>query len=105
LNRGPLGRDDKTLLRIAFLARLIRARRTLVGTFTGYSALAMALALAAKGQVVTSDISAEWVDIARPYWDRAGVADKIEVMIGRALDTLKELENKRTEPSIWLRRA
>jgi O-methyltransferase len=80
---------------LGFLARLIGARRTLeLGTFTGYSALAMALALPEKGRVVTCDINVEWVNIGRPYWGRAGVADKIEVMIGQALDTLKRLESE-----------
>jgi O-methyltransferase len=83
---------------LGFLGRLIGARRTLeLGTFTGYSALAMALALPSSGRVVTCDINVEWVNIGRPYWDRAGVADKIEVMIGRALDTLKRLESEGAE--------
>jgi O-methyltransferase len=79
---------------LAFLARPIGARRTLeLGTFTGYSALAVALALPARGRVVTCDIDAEWVDIARPYWDRAGVADRIEVVVGQAGSTLQQMES------------
>jgi O-methyltransferase len=83
---------------LAFLARLIGARRTLeLGTFTGYSALAMALALPADGRVVTCDINVEWVNIGRPYWDRTGVAGKIEVMIGEANETLKQMESEGVE--------
>ena len=59
---------------LAFLARLIGARRTLeLGTFTGYSALAVALALPANGRVVTCDVKEEWANIGRPHWERAGV--------------------------------
>jgi predicted O-methyltransferase YrrM len=79
---------------LALLARLIAARRTLeIGTFTGYSALAVALALPADGQVVACDISEKWTSIAWPYWQRAGVAGKIELRIAPALDTLRQLES------------
>jgi O-methyltransferase len=78
---------------MAFLVRLIGARRTLeIGTFTGYSALAVALALPPDGRIVGCDVSEEWVSIGRPFWARAGVADKIEMRIGPALDTLRQLE-------------
>ena len=78
---------------LAFLVRLIGARRTLeIGTFTGYSALAVALALPPDGRVLGCDISEEWVSIGRPFWARAGVANKIEIRIGPALDTLHKLE-------------
>lgn len=74
---------------LAFLVRLMGARRVLeIGTFTGYSALAMALALPADGCLVTCDVNEEWVDIGRPYWARAQVADKIDVRIGAALESL-----------------
>lgn len=80
---------------LAFLVRLIAAGRTLeIGTFTGYSALAVALALPPEGRVVACDISREWTDIGRPYWERAGVSGKIELRIGPALDTLKTLEHE-----------
>jgi predicted O-methyltransferase YrrM len=80
---------------LTLLARLIGARRTLeIGTFTGYSALAMALALPADGRIVACDISEEWVSIGRPFWQRAGVTDKIEVRIGPAIESLQQLERE-----------
>jgi predicted O-methyltransferase YrrM len=80
---------------LAFLVRLIAAGRTLeIGTFTGYSALAVALALPPEGRVVACDISREWTDIGRPYWERAGVSGKIELRIGSARDTLRTLEQE-----------
>ena len=69
------------------------ARRVLeIGTFTGYSAMAMALALPIGGRLVACDISEEWTRVARTYWQRAGVADKIDLHIAPALDTLALLE-------------
>ena len=74
---------------MALLVELIGARRCVeVGTFTGYSSLTVALALPAEGSLVCCDISREWTDVARRYWERAGVADKIELRLGPALDTL-----------------
>ncbi|HUN49721.1 MAG TPA: class I SAM-dependent methyltransferase [Candidatus Sulfotelmatobacter sp.] len=71
------------------LVRLIAARRTLeVGTFTGYSALAVALALPADGRILACDVSAEWTAVARRHWREAGVADKIELRLQPALQTL-----------------
>jgi predicted O-methyltransferase YrrM len=77
---------------MALLVRLLGARRTLeVGVFTGYSALAVALALPADGRVVACDISEEWTTIARGYWERAGMAHKIELRLGAAARTLDAL--------------
>ena len=74
------------------LVRMLGARRALeVGTFTGYSALAVALALPADGQVVACDVSEEYTTIARDYWDAAGVTDKIDLHIAPALETLDAL--------------
>lgn len=74
---------------MALLVELIGARRCLeVGTFTGYSSLSVALAIPADGHLVCCDISREWTDVARRYWAHAGVADKIELRLGPALDTL-----------------
>jgi predicted O-methyltransferase YrrM len=71
------------------LVKLMGARRTIeVGTFTGYSALAVALALPADGKILACDISDEYTSIGKPYWRRAGVADRIELVIAPALQTL-----------------
>lgn len=75
---------------MALLVKLIGARRTLeVGVFTGYSALAVALALPEDGRVLACDVSVEYTAIARAHWQRAGVAHKIELALGPALDTLE----------------
>ena len=77
---------------LALLIRLIGARRVLeLGTFTGYSALAMALALPEGGRVLCCDVSEEWTAIARRHWERAGVAKRIELRLGPALETLRGL--------------
>jgi O-methyltransferase len=79
----------------ALLVRLIAARRTLeIGTFTGCSSLAVALALPADGRIVACDVSEEWTSIGRRYWERAGVATKIDLRIGPALATLRSLEDE-----------
>jgi predicted O-methyltransferase YrrM len=80
---------------LALLVRLIGAQRVLeIGTFTGYSALAMALVLPADGCLTACDISEEWTGIARTHWQRAGVADKIYLRIAPALATLAQLEGE-----------
>lgn len=74
---------------MALLLRLTGARRFLeVGTFTGYSSLVCALALPPDGEVVTLDVSEEWTAIARDYWERAGVADRVKLILGSAAATL-----------------
>lgn len=67
-----------------------------VGTFTGYSALAVARALPPGGRLLCCDISEEWTAIGRQSWEKAGVADRIELRIGPAIDTLKSLPPIRT---------
>ena len=62
-----------------------------VGAFTGYSALAMALALPEDGRIVTLDISDEFTSLGRKFWDKAGLADRIELRLGPASDTLKSM--------------
>jgi len=62
-----------------------------IGTFTGYSSLAVARALPADGRLLCCDVSEEWTAIARRYWERAGVADRIDLRIGPAADTLAAL--------------
>ena len=77
---------------LAMLVRLLGARRVLeVGTFTGYSSTAMALALPADGRIVCCDVSREWTDIARRAWADAGVADRVELHLAPAMDTLNGL--------------
>jgi O-methyltransferase len=77
---------------MALLVRLMGARRILeIGTFTGYSALVMALALPPEGRIVACDISEQWTAIARRYWQQAGVAGRIDLRLGPAGDTLNAL--------------
>lgn len=77
---------------MALLVELIGARRTLeIGTFTGYSALCVALALPADGEVTACDISEEYTSVARRYWAKAGVADKIDLRLAPAVETLDAL--------------
>jgi len=74
------------------LVKLTGARRTIeIGVFTGYSALAVALALPADGCVIGCDISTEYTDIGRAHWEKAGVAHKIDLRIAPALETLDAL--------------
>jgi caffeoyl-CoA O-methyltransferase len=80
---------------MGLLVELIGARQALeVGTFTGYSALAVALALPADGRLITCDTSREWTAIAQRYWDEAGVAGRIELRLGPGLATLRELQRE-----------
>ncbi len=77
---------------MTLLAGLIGARKAIeVGTFTGYSALCLARGLPEDGQLICCDVSEEWTSIGRPYWEKAGVAHKIDLRIGPALDTLRGL--------------
>jgi len=76
----------------AILVRSIGARRALeIGTFTGYSALAVASALPADGRLVCCDVSDEWTQIARRYWREAGLIDRIDLRVAPANDTLAAL--------------
>jgi caffeoyl-CoA O-methyltransferase len=78
---------------MGLLARAIGARRYVeVGVFTGYSSLAVALALPEEGRVVACDISPQWTRIAQRYWQEAGVAHKVELRLAPASDTLRALE-------------
>lgn len=77
---------------LGFLVGLTSATTVVeVGTFTGYSTLAMARALPAHGRIITCDVSAEWADIGRPFWARAGVADRIQLELRPAVETLDAL--------------
>jgi len=88
--RMQIGDDQAVLMEM--LARAIGARRAIeIGTFTGYSALAVARGMGPEGRLLCCDVSEEWTAIARDYWRRAGVSDRIELRIGPALDTLRGL--------------
>lgn len=81
---------------LTFLTRLLGVRQAVeVGTFTGLSSLAIARGLPEDGRLTCFDISEEYTGIARRYWERAGVADRIELRIGPAGDTLRELPLER----------
>ena len=74
------------------LMELLQAKKTLdIGTFTGYSALCIAQALPADGRVMTCDVSEEWTAMAKRFWEEAGVANKIELRLAPALETLQAL--------------
>jgi predicted O-methyltransferase YrrM len=89
-NVMQIGADQGALM--ALLVRLIGAKRCIeVGTYTGYSALAVALALPADGKLITCDISAEWTAVGQKLWRKAGVADRIDLRLKPALETLDEL--------------
>jgi len=78
---------------MALLVRLTGARRVIeLGTYTGYSSLAMALALPADGRLITCDVSEEWTRVARRYWREAGVEDRIELKLQPAMKSLEEIE-------------
>ncbi|HEY2879230.1 O-methyltransferase [Nocardioides sp.] len=88
--------DEGELL--TMLVRLTGARRAVeVGTFTGYSSICIARGLPDDGHLLCCDVSEEWTSIARGYWERAGVADKIELRIAPAVETLQALPG---EPSL-----
>ncbi len=77
---------------LAFLVKMTGAKRVLeIGTFTGYSALAMAMAMPEDGKVVACDVNEEWTSIARKYWQEAGVAHKIDLHLAPALETVGKL--------------
>lgn len=77
---------------MAWIVKLIDARRGVeVGTFTGYSALAVALAMPEDGALICCDLSAEYLSTARTFWERAGVADKVESRVGPAGESLDAL--------------
>ncbi len=88
-----IGPEQAALMQV--LVRAIGARRCIeIGTFTGYSALAVALALPPGGRIVCCDLSEAWTAVARRYWKMAGVERKISLRIAPALDTLRTLKGK-----------
>jgi len=77
---------------LTVLARAIGARRAVeVGTFTGYSSLCIARGLPEDGRLLCCDVSEEWTSIGRRFWEKAGVAHKIELRVAPAADTLRAL--------------
>jgi caffeoyl-CoA O-methyltransferase len=77
---------------LAFLVRLTGARQIVeVGTFTGFSTLSMAQALPADGRLIACDVSQEWTAVGREAWAKAGVADRIDLRIAPAIETLRSL--------------
>src|SRR5215831_20881577 len=85
-----IGPEQGTFMTL--LARSVGARGAVeVGTFTGYSAICVARGLADGGRLLCCDVSEEWTSVAREYWHRAGVAERIELRLGPAARTLREL--------------
>jgi caffeoyl-CoA O-methyltransferase len=99
--RGETARlGDKAVMQIApdqgtFLSLLVAAmgarRAVEVGTFTGFSAISIARALGPEGRLLCLDVSEEWTGVARRYWKRAGLEDRIELRLGPAVETLRAL--------------
>jgi predicted O-methyltransferase YrrM len=88
--RMQTGADQVQFLQL--LVRLIGARRCLeVGVFTGYSALGVAMALPDDGRIVACDVSVEYTSVAKRYWERAGVSNKIDLYLAPATETLDGL--------------
>ncbi len=88
-----IGPEQAALMQL--LVRMTGARRCIeIGTFTGYSALAVALALPPGGKIICCDVSEEWTAVARRHWKMAGVDGKISLRLAPALDTLKTLKGK-----------
>ena len=77
---------------LAMLVRMLGATRALeVGVFTGYSALSVALAMPPEGRVIACDVNEEWTGVAKRYWEKAGVSEKIDLRIAPAMETLDAL--------------
>lgn len=83
---------------LQMLVKITNAKRVLeIGTFTGYSALAMALALPADGKLTACDMSKKYTDIGQPFWKEAGIADKIELRLGMGKETVDTLISEGTQ--------
>jgi caffeoyl-CoA O-methyltransferase len=88
-----ISHDEGELL--TMLVRLVGARQAVeVGTFTGYSSICIARGLASDGHLLCCDVSEDYTSVARRYWERAGVADKIELRIAPAVETLQALPSE-----------
>jgi caffeoyl-CoA O-methyltransferase len=85
-----IGPEQGTFMTL--LTQLIGASRALeIGTFTGYSAICIARGLAASGKLTCCDVSEEWTALARAYWEKAGVADRIDLQLRPAIETLRAM--------------
>jgi len=85
-----IGPEQGTFMTL--LTQLIGASRALeIGTFTGYSAICIARGLAASGKLTCCDVSEEWTALARTYWEKAGVADRIDLQLRPAIETLRAM--------------
>jgi caffeoyl-CoA O-methyltransferase len=92
--RMQIGREQGAFM--TQLVRAIGAREAIeIGTFTGYSSICIARGLGANGRLLCLDMSEEWTNIARKFWKRAGVAGKIELQLGPAMESLRELPRAR----------
>jgi caffeoyl-CoA O-methyltransferase len=90
-----ISHDEGELL--TMLTQLVGATSAVeVGVFTGYSSICIARGLAPSGTLLACDVSEEWTSIARRYWDRAGVADRIDLRIAPAIETLRALPTQET---------
>lgn len=90
-SRMQISPEQGSFLRL--LAAAIGAKSAIeVGTFTGYSSICIARGLAEDGRLLCLDSSAEWTDIARRYWNKAGIQDRIELRLGPAIPALEQLE-------------
>jgi caffeoyl-CoA O-methyltransferase len=89
----PIAPEQGTLMTL--LTHLTRAASALeIGTFTGYSSICIARGLADEGRLLCCDISEVWTSVARKYWEKAGLADRIELRLGPALGTLRALPDE-----------
>lgn len=85
-----IGPEQGTFM--TMLAGLMGARQVIeIGTFTGYSSICLARGMAPDGRLICCDINEDWTSLARAYWQKAGLADRIELRLGPALDTLRAL--------------
>jgi caffeoyl-CoA O-methyltransferase len=90
-----IGPEQGTFMTL--LSRLVAPRRAVeVGTFTGYSSICLARGLAPGGSLLCCDVNAEWTAVASEYWAKAGLADRIELRLGPASDTLRALPDDAT---------
>ncbi|GAA0579228.1 O-methyltransferase [Caenispirillum bisanense] len=99
LPRGGMQSSPEQGALLSLLVKLTAARRVLeIGTFTGYASLWMALAQGDDGRVVCLDVSDEYTRIARRYWAQAGVAERVDLRLAPALDSLARLKQEAAEP-------